>query len=110
VLDRALQIVDALGGVVLNAGFERRQATQARFDLAEGLRMPLPGRGPLLEDLRAPVGELGEAALRGLELIFLLPPEVKGEVQLVDLRLELGETLLEPDPLLLIHLGCLVQA
>ena len=58
--------------------------------------MALSGRRPLLQDVRALIGELREPLLHRPQVILSIAPVLQRRIEAVDLRLELAEAVFEP--------------
>ena len=86
VLDGPLKILNALGGIVLDARLERIQTAQSCFNFAERFCVTRSDGRPLLENLRAPIGELQQTLPGRLKVVLALSPETEGADELIDLR------------------------
>ena len=59
------------------------------------MRVPLAGRRPLLQDVRALIGQVRQTALHRLHVVLGVAPLLQRQIETVDVRLEMDEALLE---------------
>jgi hypothetical protein len=64
---------------------------QARFNLADGMRLTFVGGRESIENVGAAVAEGGQTIFERLNLLFRLLPALQGDVQALDLGLEIGD-------------------
>src|SRR6185295_4151291 len=88
-LDDAPELLHPCGGVLLSAHLAGVPDDQLLLELADGLRLPLAGDRPAIDDLRALFREPRQAALHRLQMIRRLPPEAQRCAEPFDLRLKL---------------------
>ena len=83
------------GGVALQAGFNVVPTGEARFELADRLRVTIARRGPLLQDAGALVSELRQPPFGRLAMVLAFTPTQERGVEAIDLRLQIGEALFQ---------------
>ncbi len=91
VFDQALEILEAPGRVVLEAGGDVIPIAELGFKLPDGQRVPFAGRGPLFQDVRALFDEIEQMLLDGLRGLSDCPSSLDRRGEAIEVRLEIGQ-------------------
>ena len=87
VLDRPLELTNALQRILLQALLDRAPVVELAFELLDRIAVPLVVLGPAIENLGTALGERRETLLHRQQRVLRLSPLTKSKAQLIDLSL-----------------------